>query len=106
MKRKLTRIDIINYCQNCKHVKSTNRGSICGLTNQPGLFEFDCDKFEDKNQVKKRRPIKSWLIPLAFSILSSLRLLHNIINGESYIFGLIFLISATGWLLIAIFSKK
>ena len=69
MNKKLSRIDIIEYCNKCKHVKKSGLTTVCGLTNVAEKFDYNCDKFIPKGskEIKKDGFWKSWTFPLLMS---------------------------------------
>ena len=55
------RTRIVIYCKNCMQCRfDSQRGLVCGLTNEPGKFEHDCEQFEpNEAYIAKKRAEKS-----------------------------------------------
>lgn len=55
------RTRIVLYCKNCMQCRfDSQRGLVCGLTNEPGNFEHDCEQFEPSEAyIAQKRAEKS-----------------------------------------------
>ncbi len=104
MNKKLSRFEIIAYCEKCKHVKKTGSSTLCGLTNDFAKFDYECDKFIDTKLQETNRKIKvlrSWISPFILCVLSGLTFFAKSTHGNLHIGSLVVLAIGIIWFIVA-----
>jgi hypothetical protein len=113
MNRKLTRLGIIEYCKQCKHVKHGAGPTLCGLTNQIPQFDYTCDKLVTKDSTLEKSKTTGFTIPIILTLLGIISLLtklhrsntDNALGVISIVFGVLTVLTGIIWLIVEMIKR-